>query len=204
MEPTDNDGRRMKQIALFILLIFIILSSYFMSENKLKEKEIVDSSPRKRKSSQVKKRVSLSEAKQMPLTKPRLSREEVKEITEEVVKEFEVIEFPFDLPEDSVESYHLMSDAYLKTLSFLSEVNSSHVEASVVDVKKAFDIILAFSQDNDTDDVSGLLKKLSLNSPQLFDDALRELDQEQSALLVSIKDRDAKKPTSYNQESYSP
>jgi hypothetical protein len=110
-----------------------------------------------------------------------LNKEEMKEITQEVIEEFEALDIPQDLPEDKAERFTILNNSYLKSSYFLNEVAAGNINVKREDLSKAFSAIILFDKENDVSDISDVLNMIEKDSPQVFHGALSELANQKDA-----------------------
>jgi|GEM_PF-4224333 len=115
-------------------------------------------------------------------TAPIVQSEEVtneQDITNKVETDFLSLENPKLLPKEKTERYGLLYGNYLKTSFYINEAAAGNIELSRETLTKAFKAILLYSKENSPEDIASALSMIKEDQPDLFQEALSELDGHQ-------------------------
>lgn len=117
---------------------------------------------------------------------PNKKREEITDkekdillITKKVETEFLSLELPKQLPKEKAKRYHLLYANYLKASFFINEAAAGNLTLSRETLYKAFKVILQYIHENSAEDIASALSMLREDYPELFQEALKELESHQ-------------------------
>jgi hypothetical protein len=115
-----------------------------------------------------------------------LTPEEMKQITEDVKKEFDEISIPQSLPSERSKRYTLTNDLYAKSIFYLSEVAGKNITPTRESLKKCFECILLHSRENNIEEAANILPIIAEDHAKVFSEAQRELDSNKAELIEEL------------------
>lgn len=118
-----------------------------------------------------------------------ISPEEQELITREVQQKFEDLIYLEQVPTNEEEAYKYLNDGFMNSLFYLNEIAAKNIDPSPENLGKAMKFIVLYSKRVNANEVDDAIRIIRKEQNERYQEALRELPEDDEMILTSIVDR---------------
>lgn len=118
-----------------------------------------------------------------------ISPEEQEQITREVQQKFEDMVYLEQVPINEEEAYKYLNDGLMNSLFYLNEVAAKNIDTTPENLGKAMKFIVLYAKRVNANEVDDAIRIIRKEQNERYQEALRELPEDDELILTSIVDR---------------